>query len=630
MSGLFDTFNIGKRGLSVQQSNINTTSHNISNANTEGYSRQRSVAETTRPFGGMSKFDSCSVGQVGTGAEITAIQRIRNTFLDYQVRNETGKLGNYEVSRNFLSQVEDVFGEPSDTAMQKTFSKFYAAFQELAKTPEKSSARTVALEQCTALADRLNQTYTQLENKINDAQGLLQDNITTVNSYLDQINQLNKQIGSVAAVGQAPNDLMDKRDLLLDKVSKLLGITVDKEKRETINLKADGFQAAGNVIDNLVNSSPTDNKYTRFSYVNSADVSVAGGVYTVTVKYYPLGNSHSTPKTIKITDPTITTAADAQKLASSLMQNRILTANKDGDVTTRDATGATQVIADGATLTDQNQIIKSIFKTYEVSKNSTGTAVNSVDPTNIKGEIAGNQSAQNMIVSYMKDLDRIAATLAYSVNAIQTGSNTSPASATGAGAAPDGVNYNLIFVNSKLTSATSATDTGITAKNIAVNKKVLDDIALLNPGDKSTDGERTAMRAQAIADLRVLKLNISNITDVSTLSRASVFSSTLAISFTDTGMTAIKGDGNGKTVDTYYKDMVTVLGTDSEEATNKAANQKDDILQRLEMEKLEESGVSLDEEMTNLIQYQHAYQASAKVISTVDQLLDVVINGLKR
>jgi flagellar hook-associated protein 1 FlgK len=278
----------------------------------------------------------------------------------------------------------------------------------------------------------------------------------------------------------------------------------------------------------------------------------------------------------------------------------------------------------------KQRIIKSIFKTYEVSKNSTGTAVNSVDPTNIKGEIAGNQSAQNMIVSYMKDLDRIAATLAYAVNAIQTGSNSSPTTATGAGAAPDNVYYNLIFVNSKLTSTTSATDTGITAKNIAVNKKVLDDIALLNPGDKSTDGERTAKRAQAIADLRVLKLNISDITDVSTLSRASFISATYGIEFTDAGNTAIKGDGNGKTIDTYYKDMITVLGNDSEEAFNRAANQRDDILQKLQMEKLEESGVSLDEEMTNLIQYQHAYQASAKVISTVDQLLDVVINGLKR
>lgn len=92
-AGLFDTFTIGKRGLNVNQSAINTTSHNIANANTQGYSRQRSVIETTRPFGGMSKFDTSGPGQVGTGAEVTTIQRIRDYFIDYQVRNENGSLG---------------------------------------------------------------------------------------------------------------------------------------------------------------------------------------------------------------------------------------------------------------------------------------------------------------------------------------------------------------------------------------------------------------------------------------------------------------------------------------------------------------------------------------------------------
>ncbi|ETJ35424.1 Flagellar hook-associated protein FlgK, partial [human gut metagenome] len=95
MAGLFDTFTVAKRGLSVQQGNINTTSHNLANSQTAGYSRQRAVVETTRPFGGMSKFDSCSVGQVGTGAEITSIQRIRDYFIDYQVRSESGTSGYY-------------------------------------------------------------------------------------------------------------------------------------------------------------------------------------------------------------------------------------------------------------------------------------------------------------------------------------------------------------------------------------------------------------------------------------------------------------------------------------------------------------------------------------------------------
>lgn len=616
MSGLFDTFTIAKRGLSVQQANINTTSHNIANANTEGYSRQRAVAETTRPFGGMSRFDSCSAGQVGTGAEITSIQRIRNKFLDYQVRNETGKLGKYDVSSKFLSEVEAVFGEPSDTGIQKLFSKFYAAFQEVAKTPEKSAARTVALQQCSALADALNSTSTQLAKKVTDAQELLQDNVTGINSWLDQINDLNKQISSVSAIGQTPNDLMDKRDNLLDKVSKMFGITVEMDKREAINLKADGFQKTGNVIDNLVNSEPTDDKYTRFSYVNSADLSAdgSGKLTIVKLSYYPLGDSHATPKTITIDlSASATGQTDAKKLADSLMQNRILTANKDGDVTTRDAAApyATKVLpATGAT---QDDVLKSIFKTYEVSKDSLGATISSVDTNNIKGEIAGNQAAQDMIKGYMQDLDRIAAALAYSVNAIQTAT-------TGVGT-PE-----LLFIN----SANPTTDAGISAKTITVNKKIIDDLSLLNCGEKTGDGERAGNRAQAIADLISTKMNISNIGDVSTLTRATFFTSSGIAFTTNLNNVGIKGSASGKTLDNYYKDMITKLGTDSQEASEEATKQKDNTLADLQNMKLEESGVSLDEETTNLIQFQHAYQANAKMISTIDELLDVVINGLKR
>lgn len=254
MAGLFDTFTVATRGINVQQGAINTTAHNIANANTVGYSRQRAVIETTRPFGGMSKFDSCGPGQIGTGAQITSIMRVRDSFIDYQVRNETSKLGNYQVTSDFLSQIEDVFGEPSDSGIQTLFSEFYSSFQELAKTPDKTSARTVALQKASALADALNHTYTQLEKKVTDAQELLQQNVTDINSMLDQINDLNQQISQVCAVGQTPNDLMDKRDNLLDNLSSMFGITIEKDARETINLKVEGFPSHGTSIDNLVNS----------------------------------------------------------------------------------------------------------------------------------------------------------------------------------------------------------------------------------------------------------------------------------------------------------------------------------------------------------------------------------------
>lgn len=664
MSGLFDTFTVAKRGLNVHQSAINTTSHNIANANTEGYSRQRSVIETTRPFGGMSRFDASGPGQVGTGAEVTTIQRIRDYFIDYQVRNENGKLGNYDVRSNFLTQVEDVFGEPSDKAMQKLFSQFFASYQELAKTPEKSASRTVALEKTIALTDTINHTYTQLEKMVTDAQGLLQSNVNDLNGYLDDINELNKQITSVCAVGQTPNDLMDSRDVLLDKVSRMLGMTVERKDKEAINLKAEGFQSADNTIENLVNADPNAT-CARFSYVKGVKDPVedpaGSGHYKVSFDYYPLGNSNAAPKTIEITKLNI---LSANSLKDSLEQNRILIADKDGNAvlkgsstvsgktydvekingvitsvvdkstnppTTLTKTGVNwettsvppTIVADSDIRDSLNvDLNKSIFQIYKLDP-----AVNSVDPKNIKGEIAGNQSVQNMVLGYMKDLDKIAASLAYSVNAIVTGNTIA-----GANSLADNKSYEMLFVNSD----TPTTDAGISAKTITVNKNIIDDTSKLNCKAKDTDGERNGDRAQAIADLISTKMNISNIDldgaiSVKELIREDFFGSTFAgVSLDSTTHVKIKGNTDGKTVDGYYKDIISELGTKTQEANRITENERDVILKDLENQRLSVSGVSLDEEMTNLIQYQHAYQASAKVISTVDELLDVVINGLKR
>lgn len=607
MAGLFDTFTVASRGLNVQQGAINTTAHNIANANTVGYSRQRAVIETTRPFGGMSKFDSCGPGQIGTGAQITSIMRIRDTFIDYQVRNETSKLGNYQVTSEFLSQIEDVFGEPSDSGIQTLFSEFYSSFQELAKTPDKTSARTVALQKASALADALNHTYTQLEKKMTDAQDLLQQNVTDINSMLDQINDLNQQISGVCAVGQTPNDLLDRRDVLLDNLSSMFGITIEKDARETINLKVEGFPAHGTSIDNLVNSKPNTD-YTRFSYVKGVEYAknADGTVDTskLEVEYYPLGDSNSVPQKITISG----TADELKDLKSSLEQNRILIADQDGVVGTPDpVTGDTTMSVD-----DLN---KATFKMYKYDKN-----VNNVDPKDIKGEVAGNQSAQDLIKGYMSELDKMAAALAYSVNAIQTGNDGSGNTLTDANGNP----FESIFVNGD----GSTSDDGINAKNITVNKNLIKDVSKLNCSSTNDAGEKNGDRAQAIADLLTTKINLSELTDVNELDRKKFFDKA-GISL-DTNGISIEGSKDGKTVHNYYKDMISQLGTKAQEANRKVANQSEVILKNLELQRISVSGVSIDEEMTNLIQFQHSYSANAKMISTIDELLDVVINGLKR
>ena len=615
MAGLFDTFTVAKRGLNVQQGAINTTSHNIANANTIGYSRQRAVAETTRPFGGMSRFDSTSVGQVGTGAEITSIMRIRDSFTDYQVRSESGTYGYYNSMNETLSKVEDIFGEPSDSGIQELMSQFFSSFQEVSKSPDKSDVKTVAIKNASALADAINYTYNQLKKTQEDNQMLLQSNVSDVNSYLDQINEINKQIRNVSAVGQSPNDLMDTRDNLLDELSYKFGIKIDKDKFETIKLSSTEYPDSI-----LVNSDPSDTGYNRLSYVKSATAEKAtDGTPTVniTVEYYPLGNENSKAQsfTIKANED------KANELVKSLNQNRILIADKDGNALGTDG----KIIANNGTVdatgTNFEKFKKTIFQNYQNDRD-----VNNVDNKYVKGEIAGNQQVQENISEYMASLDKLAAGLAYSVNAIQTGSMDASTST-------QGLANNLIFVTD---GATGKTDTGITAATIKINNDLIKDPTLLNCNTSSTSGEGDGARANAIANLNTIKMNLGNISndkDLTTMNRKD-FLNSIGIDTTGSGFKEdtclnLQAGSDGSTVDSFYKTIINNIAVSTKEADRMVTNQ-DSILSNLEQQRLSVSGVSLDEEMTDLIQFQHAYQANAKMISTIDELLDVVINGLKR
>lgn len=596
MAGLLDTFTISKRGLNVQQSNINTSSHNIANANTVGFSRQRSVIQTTRPFGGASRFDTCTVGQVGTGAEVTAIQRVRDQFLDYQVRSKTTEYGGLNIKYQYLYQAENILNDSSDAGIQNALNEFFDAFQEISKAPEKTSNRDVAISQAAALADMINSKYTQLEKKKSDAQSLLTQNVAEINGILDSINSLNKQISSIAAIGMTPNDLMDQRDNLLDELSAKFGINVDRDSRETINLttteKQDSINIGGKDVDKLVSSSPND-EYIRFSAIDSVEVKDDGnGNYSLTVKYNKLGDDTNQGT---FTIP-CGSKAEAESRQNELLESRIIITDSDGNI--RDDAG--NVVADGGNVGfDKLNMLKVT-----------------------EGEIAGNQKAQKEMQTAMDELDKLAAGFAYAVNAIQTGSINGQNALT----------TELIFVNkdgAKDANGNANSDIGINAKNISINAKMKKDSSLLICGENITDvsGDKAGTRALAIANLSNMKMDFSKVTVNDNMER-NTFLTAAGVGFKTGSNLELEGSTSGSTAKDKYISITNTLGT-SIKTTKESLTSVAGELESYEEQRLSVSGVSLDEEMTDLITFQHAYQANAKMINTVDQLLDVVINGLK-
>ncbi|MGJ0906048.1 flagellar hook-associated protein FlgK [Clostridium botulinum] len=604
MSGLFGTLNIGKSGMFAQQGAINTTSHNIANANTEGYSRQRVELQTTRPYCKPSMNSAAGPGQVGTGVQIVAINRVRDSFLDYQTRVELGVAGQFASRNKFLSQIENILNEPTDVGISKLFGKMFDAWHDLSLNPQTSNARSVVMEQASALADELNHTFNELSKLKENTQREIQQTVFEVNSILDQINQLNQEIIQVKVAGQQPNDLMDRRDLLLDKLSEKFGIEIDKENFEGINLstsnhaknyqdKTSEFGGAPPIVDgkdgNLVQRINPGDVY-RFSYIK--DMKPAKweeGTKEVEITYYVGGDIKSEKN-----KRTLTVNIESEEDFKRLDEGRVLWTDNKGK----------PIIVDK----DNNGHAWNGTESISLNKES---GLKLFEPPS--GEFRGQMSVQQDIDIYKEQLNKLAKALAFSVNAIHTQSNGMD------GEAGDGI---LFFVN-----GTGGSEKEITAENIAVNKVIKENTMKIIAGVTANSGEGDGKRALAIAKLKDTLMAIQGI-DRNT-DRNQFIKDHFDKNEELGDIYTITKNTEGMTMDTYFNDIIGGLGVDEAEAKRMVKNQAT-VLAGFQQSKDSVSGVSLDEEFANLVQFNHCYQANAKIISTVDQLLDVVINGLKK
>lgn len=237
MSGTFFGFNTALKGLYAHQKAMNTTAHNISNADTPGYTRQQAVMAADFAFPVPSLNKPGGAGQVGTGVNVIEMRRIRDVFLDKQVRTELANLGQWEQRAETLKLVETAFIEPSDDGLSSLFNEFWKAWQELSKNAENVPIRTSLIETAVSLADALNHAHTQLARVIEDLEFTAETKALQVNTLSQQIDDLNQQIAKIQLAGDAPNDLKDKRDLLLDELAKL----VDFKTEETMVLRPVGY-----------------------------------------------------------------------------------------------------------------------------------------------------------------------------------------------------------------------------------------------------------------------------------------------------------------------------------------------------------------------------------------------------
>ncbi len=233
----FHNLEVGRKSLIAHNDALKTTGHNISNMNNEGYSRQIIHLEDFHPIYDPSWNREASPGQLGTGVVVQDIVRARDVFLDDRIIFESGALGFWEARRNFLYQAQLIYNEPEGPNIRTALDKYWESLQKVANDPSEISARVELIQRAKSLSDQIKHTYQAISKLRENANELIKQKINEINGYAKEIAHLNSQIQKLEALGDNPNDLYDRRDTLVEKLSKIVNITVGRSDKDEFLVK---------------------------------------------------------------------------------------------------------------------------------------------------------------------------------------------------------------------------------------------------------------------------------------------------------------------------------------------------------------------------------------------------------
>lgn len=235
--------NIGLRGLLAAQSALDTIGHNITNANTKGYSRQRLQIDAARPmaYRGM---------HFGGGVVASSISRSVDSTLTRRIVAQVSTVSRLDAMMVGYKGVESLLGEPSGTGIGKLMSDWFGGLSELSTDPKDPVFRTGVTQSASSLTTEFNRLSEELETQRNDVFERIDSFLTEVNARAEQIGNLNVEIAKIESAGGNANDLRDERDLTLSELGKQVDITYHEDPNGSVRVLVDGQLLVGNTTVN--------------------------------------------------------------------------------------------------------------------------------------------------------------------------------------------------------------------------------------------------------------------------------------------------------------------------------------------------------------------------------------------
>ncbi|NGY04412.1 flagellar hook-associated protein FlgK [Solimonas terrae] len=621
-----DILSTGSSALLAYQTALNTTSHNIANANTTGYSRQRVDLSAKLAQGSGS-------GYVGTGVDVASVQRITDALVNARLQTSNSAYSRIDTYSNYAAQIDTLMSD-SGTSLSAPLQSFFDAASALANSPTSTAARQSLLGSAQTLGSRVTTMQSQLDGMNSDINQSLAATVSTINDDTQALARLNEQIVNAQSMygGQPPNDLLDQRDQLVQKIAGNIGISTAQQDDGSLNV----FTASGQAL--VVGKQATALGTAPDAYASGAlDVTYKGAAITSQLSGGTVGGLLDARR--EVIDPA---RNELGKLAAGIAsavntQNAAgvdLAGNRGGDLLVMPAGTAyaasanngnaamSVAITDVGALDGSNYVLKFDGTAWSATDAGSGATVAlsgsgvAGDPLKLGGvaiTLGGSAQAGDKFLvqptagaaSQLKlatsDASRVAAASAVSASAASGNS-----SAVAAIKVSDGS-------NAALTDPVTITFTGANTYQIngsgsyAYNSG---DAISVNGWSLSLGGTAAAGDSFTIRKTGANSSDNSNAQSLAQLGGKGLF---------DGGLESISAAQSSLTTQAATRAQQASLALDAQTTVKTQAESARDSV----------SGVNLDEEAADLLRFQQAYQAAAQVIATANQIFQSLLQATR-
>lgn len=620
MANSFAAIEIGKRSLMAHSTQINTAGHNISNADTEGYSRQRVQIKTFDPIYRPDLSREERAGQLGQGTSVESVTRLRDELLEQRIVAQTNQETYWTTREKYYTMIEQVYNEPDEISVRSNMDKYWQAWQELSVYPDSQAVRQAVVTRGDTLAESIQQRYTALSGIGDLINGDIEATVKQINTITKQIADLNGEIVKVKAMGDNPNDLLDRRDLLVEKLSGLANVTTDIRDDDEFmvhlegNILVQGHIARSFDVEPVINNngyskviwSDTKNAVqvsggTLGALIELRDVDIRGEVQnlnTVALNFADLvndvhkngiGMNNVTGLDFFIQEPFVTSVngnydRDGDGMDDHSYLFRFTGTNSLNPQEKLGLEGTMTLSGKNGTISVPYHATDTIAEVVARINDSDGEVKAYLDRDNhlvLKATTAEDMENPDFVIRHVEDSGMFLIGYAGVLN--------------GSGA-ENAYDFARADAANSLRGQYSVSPVLNPAGYIAVNNEIKGDVLSVAAAYPNNQGKSMIGDGRAAVEI------------------ASIRNTSVMI-------------GKNRTFDEYFASSVTNVGLKGEQAEMNMLSQNA-IMDDLRNLRDSISGVNIDEELAEIIKFQHGYNAAAKFISVIDEMLDTVINRL--